>query len=114
MSTVDVTDTSLTVRLTTAEKVLGLLRDQVVPRSAVTAVEVVPDGVAAVRGLRALGLAVPGRRLGTWRSRGRTRLVDVRRGQPALRVQLSGQRYDELLVGSDDAQALAGRLRPTG
>ena len=57
------------------------------------------------------GLAVPGRRLGTWRSRGRTRLVDVRRGQPALRVQLSGQRYDELLVGSDDAQELAGRLQ---
>lgn len=75
-------------------------------------VQVVPDGLAAVRGVRAPGLALPGRRkLGTWRGRGATRLVDVRAGEPALRVRLSGHRYDELLLSTSEAGALAAALR---
>jgi hypothetical protein len=111
MSTITVTSDQLTVRLPWLHKVLGLLRDQDVPRSAVTAVDVVPDGVAAVRGIRAPGLALPGRRVGTWRQPGAKRFVDVRKGQPALRVTLSGGRYDELLLGTDDPEAFAAQLR---
>ena len=111
MSTIHLSHDTLTVRLARLTRLAGLLRDQVVPLTAVTAVEVVPDGLAAARGLRAPGLALPGRRkVGTWRGRGARRLVDVRRGQPALRLQLRGQRYDELLLGHDDASALASRL----
>lgn len=77
-----------------------------------TGVEVVPDGFTAVRGMRAPGLAIPRRRkIGTWRGHGRKRFVDVRRGQPALVVRLAGQRYDELLLGSDTAEQLVQRLR---
>ena len=111
MTAILVSDDTLTVRLTPLTKLAGLLRNQVVPLTAVTAVDVVQDGLAAARGLRAPGLALPGRRkVGTWRGRGARRLVDVRRGQPALRLQLRGQRYDELLLGHDDAVALASRL----
>ncbi len=110
MTSIHVSDDTLTVRPALRSRLAGLLRDQVVPRSAVTAVEVVDDGLSAVRGLRAPGLALPGRRVGTWRGRGARRWVDVRRGQPALRVQLHGQRYDELLVSHDDAVGLARRL----
>ena len=115
MTSILVSDDTLTVRLTPVSKVAGLLRDQVIPRSAVTAVEVVTDGLAAARGLRAPGLAIPGRRkVGTWRGRGVRRFVDVRRGQPALRLRLrlQGQHYDELLIGHHDAAALAARLTP--
>jgi hypothetical protein len=35
----------------------------------------------------------------------------VRRDQPALRVSLVGHRFDELVVGSDDAERLAGEIR---
>ncbi len=113
MSSIVVTDATLTVRPSVLDRVTGLFGRQVVDRSAITAVEVVDDGLGAARGLRAPGLAVPGRRkVGTWRGRGVTRLVDVRRGQPALRVRLRGHRYDELLVGADAAAALAEQLRP--
>ena len=72
----------------------------------------VQDGLAAPRGLRAPGYALPwSRKLGTWRKRGHKSLVDVRRDQPAVRVRLEGQRYDELLMGSDDAERLAGDVR---
>jgi hypothetical protein len=37
-------------------------------------------------------------------------MVSVRRGQPAVRVRLTGQRFDTLLVGADDAAAVAGDL----
>ncbi|SFL33387.1 hypothetical protein [Geodermatophilus ruber] len=111
MATLRTTPQTLTVSLSRAEKLLGLLRDLEVPRSAVREVTVVPDGLTATRGLRAPGLALPGvRQVGTWRGRGEKTLVSVRRGQPAVRVRLTGQRFDTLLLGTDDAAAVAGEL----
>ncbi len=110
MATVTTTPETLTVTLSRAERVLGLLRDLEVPLSAVQAVEVVPDGLAAARGLRAPGLGLPGRRIGTWRGREGTTLVSVRRGRPAVRVRLAGQRFDTLLLDVDDPAALAAAL----
>ena len=111
MATLQVLPPVLTLRLTRGEKFAGLLRDVDVPLSAVRAVEVVPDAVAATRGLRAPGLGIPGvRRIGTWRSPGLKALVCVRRGQPAVRVRLEGQRWDELLIGADDAEAVVATL----
>lgn len=113
MTSIAVSDDALTVRLPLLSKIAGLLGNQVIPRSAISSADVVIDGLAAVRGIRAPGLAIPGRRkVGTWRGRGARRFVDVRRGQPALRLRLQGQRYDELLIGHDDAAALAARLAP--
>ena len=37
-------------------------------------------------------------------------MVSVRRGQPALRISLEGNRYDELILGADDAHSLAAAL----
>jgi hypothetical protein len=114
MATLQLSETTLTVRLTRAEKISGLLRDVEVPRSAVRDVEVVPDGLTAARGLRSPGLGLPGvRKIGTWRQRGEKTMVCVRRDQPALRIRLDGQRYDTLLVGADDAASLAEALTGT-
>ena len=108
MSTVTVTDRTLTISLTTAEKVAGLHRDVQVPLAAVTAVEVVPDALAAVRGVRAPGLAWPGlRKVGTWRSKGGAEFVVAAHRQPGVRVRLQGQKLDSLLVGTPDAVELA-------
>jgi hypothetical protein len=111
MATVRIDGNRLTVRLSAIEKVAGLLRDIEVPLQAVTAVEVEPDGLTAARGVRAPGLAIPGRRkIGTWRGRGTKRMVSVRAGQPAIRLTVTGQRHDELLLGHDDPTALASRI----
>jgi hypothetical protein len=109
--TVHVTPDMFTVRLSRVEKVAGLLRDLRVPLTAVRDVAVVPDGLAAARGVRAPGLGIPGRRkLGTWRRRGGSTYVAVRRGEPALDVTLTGARYARVLVATPDAAALAARL----
>jgi hypothetical protein len=113
MATVQRTGDQVSVRFTTSEKLLGLVRDHTFPASSVTSAEVVEDAVHAARGLRSPGLGLPGRRLiGTWRRSGEKSLVSVRHGQPALRLRLTGQQFDTLLLGTDDAAALASELGP--
>jgi hypothetical protein len=114
MATLELTPTTLTVRLSTAEKLAGLLRDTTIPRAQVTAARAVPDGLAAASGLRAPGLGIPGvRKIGTWRRAGRRSLVSVRRGEPALLVTLEGNgRWASVLVGTRDAEDLAAELAP--
>jgi hypothetical protein len=36
--------------------------------------------------------------------------VSVGKGQPAVRIALLGQRWDQLVIGADDATELAARL----
>ncbi|MBN1093385.1 hypothetical protein JKP75_12925 [Blastococcus sp. TML/M2B] len=113
MATIEISADTVRVALSRSEKFFGLLRDLEVPRSAVTAAEAVPSGLGAVRGLRAPGLGLPGvRAIGTWRARGEKSFVSVRRGQPALRLRLTGRRYDTVLIGTDAAAELAARLAP--
>ncbi len=111
MARLTLTQDTLQLRFTTTEKVLGLVRDHEFPRSAIASARVEQDGLAAVRGLRAPGLGLPGiRKIGTWRGQGRT-LVSVRRGAPAVAVELTGQRFARLVVAIDaDATALAAEL----
>ncbi len=112
MATLTTTDDHLELRLTPFEKLAALHGDVHVPLSAVREVALEPDALSAPRGLRAPGLAIPGRvKIGTWRGRGHRMLVVVRRDQPAVRVRLEGAGPDQLVVGSADAAALVERLR---
>jgi len=118
MATIQLTTETLAVQFTRSEKIAGLVRDLTVPLSAISAVDVVPDALSAVHGLRAPGLGLPSRKIGTWRRRGERSLVSVRRGQPALRLRLTGRRVDTVLVGLPDPAAVAAELarlhRPVG
>lgn len=111
MPTIRIDTDTLTVQLSRAEQVAALRRDIRVPLSSITRVTVVEDGLAAARGLRAPGLAIPRRtKIGTWRGRGHRQFICARRGVPAVRVQLSGAGDDELILSVPDAEAQAQRL----
>ena len=111
MAAVSIDRTDLVVTLARNEKFWGLLRDLRVPITSISAVDVVPDGRRAVRGLRAPGLGGPQRLIGTWRARGDKQYVCVRRNQPAVRITLDGERYRTVLIGSDDASRVAADVR---
>ena len=111
MSTITLTPDTIEVTFTTAEKVAGLVRDQSIPRSSITEVTVVDDGLSATRGMRAPGLGLPGlRKIGTWRRKSGKELVAVRRGEPAVRITLQGHAHRAAVLGSADADALAQAL----
>jgi hypothetical protein len=98
------------VRPTRFERLAGLLPPLDVPLTAVEGVEVEPRPLSAVHGFR-LGYSMPGvRKVGRFARRGELDYVSVRRGQPAVRVHLTGQHFRTLLVGTDDAERLAGTL----
>ncbi len=112
MAKLRVEGTDLVLSLTTTEKIAGLHGDLRVPLRQVTSIETLPDALAAVRGVRAPGLAIPGRtKIGTWRGRGARRFVVARRGEPGLRIRLKGARYDELLVATPDGELVARKIR---
>lgn len=115
MARLELDGDTLVLALTGGEKVAALHGDVRVPRAAVTSVDVVEDPIAAIRGLRAPGLALPGRTMiGTWRGRGERRFVVARRGVPAVRVRLRSEHFDELLVSTDDARAVAESIGAGG
>lgn len=107
-----VTAGELQVRLSPAEKIAALRGDLHIPLSAITSVQVVPDALGAVHGMRAPGLSWPGvHKVGTWRTGHGSEFVSARRGQAAVRVTLSGHRLSSLLLGTDDPEALAEQIR---
>lgn len=115
MTTAHLTTGTLAVRFSRGEKIAGVLRDIDIPLTAVRSATVEPDGLTAATGVRAPGLALPGyKKIGTWRGRGRRTVVVVRRGRPALRVDLSGHRYSRLLLDVEDAADLAAALGADG
>lgn len=114
MTMISVTPDRVRIELSVCEKIGGLVRDLDVPVSAVRSVSVVPDGLAAAKGIRAPGLGIPGvRKIGTWRRGGKT-LVSVRRGRPAVLLLLDGVRFDRVLVEVDQPQVYVDQLRAMG
>lgn len=112
MAEVTVDGAAVRIGLTRFEKIAGLLRDQQIPIGSVTGVDVEPEPRAALRGLRAPGLAVPGRTMiGTWRGRGHKMMVRIRRAAPAVRITAEGAPFDAYLVSVDDAEGIAERIR---
>ena len=103
--------TELVVALERNERWWGLLSNLRAPVGSIAAVEAVPEGRRAVRGWRAPGLGGPQRLIGTWRATHDKQYVCVRRGQPAVKVTLDGQRYRTVLIGLDDAGRVASDIR---
>lgn len=111
MATLTVTDNRVQLSLSAREKLAALHGDMSVPLSAVSGVTLERDPVAAVSGLRAPGLAIPGRtKIGTWRSHAHRSFVVARDGDPAVRIMLSGVDADEWLVSTPGAERVVAEL----
>ena len=111
MATISIDNDTVRIRLTVLEKVFALRGDVTIPRAAITGVERFEDGLDAVSGLRAPGLAIPTRvKIGTWRRRDGKELVIVRRGQPAVRLALRNHPWRALVIGTADPSAIETQI----
>jgi len=100
-----INDDTLTVQMSRAEKAEALHRDLTLPRSAVTGVRVVADGLSEVHGLKMPGTGIPGViMVGTWIStKGSTFAVCHGRG-PAIVIELAGQQVDRIVMTVDNPE----------
>jgi len=112
MASITLERDQLIVHLTIPEKLASLHRDVRVPSRAIQDVAVEPRPLAAVRGLRAPGLSIPGRtKIGVWRKFRHRGFVVARRDMPAVRFRLVGAAYDDLMVSVPDPEATADAIR---
>jgi hypothetical protein len=110
MATITADATTVRVTFPTKEKLLGLVRDYEVPVSSVSGARLVGTWRDDVRGLR-VGLGIPGVwLLGTWIGRHHRQLVALRKNKPAVYLELRGEKYDELLIETDDPGAILSRV----
>jgi len=103
---------TVVLRLSRLERLGGLVGgDIVVPRDAVTAVRVAPDPRRELRGIRAPGTGWPGKiALGHRRGDGIHDFAAVYGNRPSVVVELTGRRFDRLVVSCEDPDAVAAEL----
>lgn len=115
MSTIELRDGGLTIRLSLVEKMCALHASVHADQSQVLRAFSVNDPWDLLRGLRMPGLGVPGMvALGTWRWRraegsGRDFVV-VRGHGPGVVVDLRDHEFDRLLLSVDQPAELTGVL----
>jgi hypothetical protein len=111
VANLETTDDTVTVKLTGAEKLEAVHGDLTVPRAAVTSVRAVPDGMAEVHGLRMPGAGIPGViMVGTFRSPEATTFAVCHGEKPAVVIELSGERYDKIVVTVDNPEDAVSAL----
>ncbi len=112
MAELRIHDEDVQVRLSALQELGAVRRSFAVPRSAVAHVEVVDEPFSRIRGIRAPGTGWPKTiALGTWRGRGTKDFLSIRKDERAVLIELEGQDFDRLLIGCDDPESVAARLR---
>lgn len=111
MVTISLEHDTLTVHLGPLERLFAVRGSLSLPLEHIASAESVPNGLAAISGLRAPGLSVPGRsKFGTWRGRQGNTIVLVRGRGPALRIRLSAGRARDVIVSTSQAAELAAQI----
>ncbi len=106
-----VTDDVVTVTLSAIEKAEAAHGDISVPRASVVSARVVPDGMDEVHGMRWPGTGFPGViMVGTWRKKERLTFAVCHGRRPAVVLELTGQRYDRVVVTVEDPDEVVASL----
>jgi hypothetical protein len=113
MVDIDVEGQYLVVRVRGFSRVWALRRRIRVPLASIRAANVAPDAVHGMwKGLRMPGTHLPNLIVaGTYYKQGERRFYDVRRGGPAIELELEGASYDRIIVQVRDADDAVRRIR---
>lgn len=104
----------LEIRLTPAEKVLALKRDDlIVPRNSIRSVAITEDPWIWIRGIRAPGTGVPlTLAVGTWKFHGGKDFLLIKGKQrAAVVIDLEGEDFSRVIVSTPHAAKLIETLR---
>jgi hypothetical protein len=106
-----ITGDTVTVAMSMAEKAEAVHRDLTFPRSSVTRVRAVQDGMAEVHGVRMPGAYFPDViMVGTWRTPHGSTFAICHGSGPAVVIDLQGEPYDRIVLTADNPQEAVARL----
>lgn len=106
-----VADDVVTVLLSAIERAEAVHGDVSVPRAAVLSAQVALDGMDEVHGLRMPGTGFPGViMVGTWRDKDRVTFAVCHGRRPAVVLELTGQRYDRIVVTVENPEEVVASL----
>ncbi|MGA8208339.1 MAG: hypothetical protein WB801_08335 [Candidatus Dormiibacterota bacterium] len=112
MADIRIDGSDLVVELSRLEKVEAVHGDLRVPLTSVRQVEVVNSPLALIHGVKLPGTDIPGRTaVGTWVSPdGRIFAVEHHASRGVV-LHLEGQTYQQLIVGCDQPEEVAEKVR---
>jgi hypothetical protein len=111
MAKVELTPTELKVHLSTSERIAALHGDLTFAGTQIRGAEVLDGKWWWQLGVRVPGTAIPGLIIaGTYLRKNDKVFASWVRGKQALSINLRGASYDRLVIGVDDAQALADQI----
>lgn len=111
MPGIELTANELRVTLSAGEKLAALHGDLRFAGTQIRGAEVLDSKWWWQLGLRVPGTGIPGLIIaGTYVRKGDRAFVSWRRGRQPLAINLRGAGYSRLILGVDDAQALADRI----
>ncbi len=107
MAQLSVDDQLLHIGLSGWEKAGAMSADFSVPLGSIVSVEPLANARSAIRGVRFPGTGLPGVvALGRWRKWGNVDFVAVYRNDPGYLIELTGDRFDRIIVSSDPVSGL--------
>jgi hypothetical protein len=107
MAKVTINPANLRVELSASQKFWGLHGSLTLPGKQVVGAQALGKGWWKTLGLR-VGTSLPGVMIaGTFIRKGDWAFVSWSRGKQVLQINLTGHKYSRILVGVDDAEALA-------
>jgi hypothetical protein len=111
VATLEIDDSTVTVRLSVAEKLEAVHGDVTLPRTAVVDARAVDNGMAEVHGLR-FGTGLPGViMVGTWRSGDIVTFAVCHGRRPAVVLDLAGHRFSRMVVTVDNPREIVDALK---
>jgi len=114
MNRITVTDGVLTVEPQGLDKLWSLTRKLEFPADHVRGATLDPDANHEPKGIRAPGLAIPGKWSGTFHRDGEKSFWNVSTPDATVVVELTGEDYDRLYLTVDDPRTVVDRINAMG
>jgi hypothetical protein len=106
-----ISDDTVTVQMSGAEKAEALHRDLTVPRTSITGVRVISSGLDAVHGFKLLGAGIPGvMMVGTFKGGEGSTFAVCHGNGPGLVIDLMGEHFDRIVLTIENPEQAATQL----
>ncbi len=105
-----ISDDAVTVDMSRGEKVEAAHGNQTFPRSAITGIRAVPDGIAEVHGLKWAGTELPGIRVGSFHDAEHVTFAVCHGHHPGIVIDLADSKYDSVVLTIENPDEIVARL----